>query len=148
MPHEVRNREYILTDDPAKVQEQMEALCDLVARQHWGGRREPFITKRSFENSRVFIILHGNELAGCCRVLSDEAILAYFEDVIINERYRRRKLGQWMIQSVMQWPNLKDVHRWLLDTEDMHAFYRSLGYTPVPHGGNYLEQVFPYPAKP
>lgn len=147
MSHSVSNQAYTLTDDPELVKAYMEQLCDLVARQHWGGRRLRRTTRRSFEHARVFLLLKGQTLAGCCRVLSDEAILGYFEDVIIDTPHRRQGLGQWMIEQVMQWPALCEVHRWLLDTEDMQPFYQSFGYAPVPHPERYLELVKPYPEK-
>lgn len=147
MSHTVTNGAYALTDDVQLVQQHLETLCDLVTKQHWGTRRSRRTTRHSFEQSRVFLLLHGQTLAGCCRVLSDESILGYFEDVIIDTPHRRKGLGQWMIATVMQWPNLREVHRWLLDTEDMQAFYQSIGFAPVPYPQRYLELVQPYPAQ-
>jgi len=156
MAHQEINGKYRLTDDRDVVNSYMEELCDLVSKQHWGhgeGKRIRRTIRKSLENSRVFVLLDGNPsagrttLVGCCRLITDSSILAYLFDVIIDEPYRRKGLGKRMIQSVMKWPDLAETRRWLLDTDDEHEFYKTIGFEPVPHPEKYMTACIPYPTE-
>jgi GNAT superfamily N-acetyltransferase len=79
------------------------------------------------------------------RVLSDNAVFAYLMDVFIHEEYRGRGLGQWLLESVMAHPDLRDVRRWMLATRDAHELYARFGFHPVDDPSLWMERIKPFP---
>ena len=142
---EATRDDILLTNDPAKVD--IEAVCDLVAKQYWGPSRVRRTTKAAFENSYSFVLLRGDELVGCARVVTDFVTCAYIEDVIVDDSLRGKGIGQWMIEEIMHCPDLAEQHRWLLMTVDAQSFYRKLGFTEPAHPDWIMEYTQPYPTE-
>ena len=133
----------LLTNDPAKID--YEALCDLIAKQYWGPSRTRRTTRIALENSYTFVLLEGDTLRGCARIITDTVTAAYIEDVVVDDQLRRRGVGQWMMQEIMNCPAFAEQHRWLLMTVDAQTFYQKLGFTPLAHPDWAMECVKPYP---
>lgn len=143
--HEAEREGILLTNDPDKID--LEAVCDLVAKQYWGPSRVRRTTKKAFENSYSFVLLDGETLVGCARVVTDFVTCAYIEDVIVDDSLRGKGIGQWMISEIMHCPDLAEQHRWLLMTVDAQSFYRKLGFTDPGHPDWIMEYTQPYPTE-
>jgi N-acetylglutamate synthase-like GNAT family acetyltransferase len=133
----------LLTCNPALID--VEAMCELIAKQYWGMSRSRRTTSKAIENSLPFVLLQDGLLVGCARVVTDYATIAYLADVIVDEPLRRRGIGQWMIRSIMESPMLIEQHRWLLMTADAQTFYQKIGFAPLEHPEWAMERVIPYP---
>ena len=48
------------------------------------------------------------------RVVTDYATFAYLADVFILDSYRGQGLSKWLLECVMQYPELQGLRRWLL----------------------------------
>lgn len=85
------------------------------------------------ENSAlvVGIFLNDGNQIGYSRVISDKTRFAYILDVYIHENYRKKGLGQKMINYILNYKELKDIYQWLLITKDAHGVYSKLGFKPV-----------------
>jgi GNAT superfamily N-acetyltransferase len=57
------------------------------------------------------------------RVVTDRATFAYLCDVFIDEDYRGKSIGKWMMECIMAHPDLQGLRRWLLATYDAHGLY-------------------------
>ena len=51
-------------------------------------------------------------------------------DVLIDEKYRGRGLGKWLMSCVVDHPNVKNTNS-LLGTRDAHGLYEQFGFEPV-----------------
>lgn len=67
---------------------------------------------------------------GFARVVTDRAVFAYLGDVFVLREHRRRRLGAWLVQSVLDHPELQRLRRWALATADAHELYRRFGFGP------------------
>lgn len=65
---------------------------------------------------------------GYARVISDKTRFAYILDVIVDENYRRKGIGQKMMKAILNHGDLKDVYQWLLITRDAHEVYKKVGF--------------------
>jgi len=65
---------------------------------------------------------------GYSRVISDKTRFAYICDVIVDEKYRKKGIGQNMINGILKHEDLKDVYQWLLVTKDAHGVYEKSGF--------------------
>lgn len=76
---------------------------------------------------------------GYARVISDKTRFAYITDVYINERFRRRGIGQEVINYILSHQELSDVYQWLLITKDAHGVYRKAGFNPTSRPLDFME---------
>ena len=85
-----------------------------------------------------------NKLAGFARVVTDKATFAYICDVFVLEDHRRLGLSKWLMQTIMQHPELQGLRRWSLATADAHGLYAQFGFTPLSKPEKWMEIFTPY----
>jgi len=68
---------------------------------------------------------------GFARVVTDYARFAYLADVFVLDAYRGLGLGRWLVERVLDHPDLRGVRKWMLATRDAHDFYRAFGFDRV-----------------
>ncbi len=81
--------------------------------------------------------------AGFARVISDLTRFAYLSDVIIRPELQRRGLGQRLVEAALGHPELKDVKRWVLMTDDAHGVYEKLGFQALGKPERWMEKKHP-----
>ena len=82
--------------------------------------------------------------AGFTRVVTDKATFAYICDVFILPDYRGIGLSKWLIQAIVEHPELQGLRRWSLATADAHGLYRQFGFNPLSKPENWMEKFKPY----
>lgn len=55
------------------------------------------------------------------------------------EAYRGQGLGTWLVETVVQHPDLQGLRRFVLVTRDAHGLYRKYGFTPLANAEGYME---------
>ncbi len=63
-------------------------------------------------------------------MVTDFATFAWICDVFIDEAYRRKGLGVWLMETVIVHPRLQGLRMTLLATRDAHGLYRKVGFRP------------------
>lgn len=139
---EARRDNFLITTDPARLD--MDAICDFLTRAYWAKDRPRERTERALANSLVFGVYDGNKQIGLARVVSDYAIFAYLCDVFIHEDYRAHGLGKWLMQTIMEFPDLCDMRRWTLVTTDAHGLYRQFGFDALTEPAKWMERFRPF----
>ena len=99
---------------------------------------------RAIENSICFGVYHHKNQVGLARVISDKATFAYICDVFIIESYRRRGLSKWLVQSIINYPDLQGLRRWSLATADAHGLYSQFGFKKISIPERWMEIIDPY----
>lgn len=110
----------------------VDAIADMLARSYWANKRTREQLERALRHSLTFGLYSGERQVGLARVVSDFSIFAYLCDVIVHEEYRGRGLGKWLMETVHNHPDLKNLRRWTLVTRDAHDFYRQFGWELLP----------------
>lgn len=100
--------------------------------------------KRAVENSLCFVILKQEEFAGFARVVTDKATFAYICDVFVLDEHRRLGLSKWLMQTILQHPELQGLRRWSLATSDAHGLYKQFGFVPLSKPDTWMEIYTPY----
>ena len=126
---ETHRGNFTISTDPARLD--VDIICDFLTRAYWANTRPRARTERALKNSLVFGVYDGEKQIGLGRVVSDYSIFAYLCDVFIHEDYRAHGLGKWLIQTIMEHPDLKDIRRWLLVTNDAHGLYKQFGFASI-----------------
>lgn len=126
---EWRRDGYLISTDPARLD--TEAIWRFLRTAYWspGVRRE--VVEQAIEHSLVFGLFGPDGAqAGFARVVTDRARFAWLADVFVLEPHRRRGLGVWLVQSVLEHPELAGL-RFVLGTADAHGLYERFGFRLV-----------------
>lgn len=126
---ESKRENFTISTDPARLDR--EVICDFLARSYWANDRPRERIERSLANSLVFGMYDGTKQIGLARVVTDYATFAWLCDVFIDEAYRGKNLGKWMMESVLRHPDLQGLRRFLLATRDAHGLYAQFGFEPL-----------------
>jgi GNAT superfamily N-acetyltransferase len=136
---------FTISVDPARLD--FDAICDFLRRAYWAKGRPREATERAYSHSLVFGLYDGSRQIGVARVLSDYAIFAYLMDVFVHEDYRGRGLGKWLLETIFEYPDLKNVRRWMLATSDAHELYARFGFESPGQPDLWMERLKPFPGE-
>ena len=126
-PFETHRNNFTISTDPSRLD--ADVIADLLSRSYWANTRTREQIERTLSHSLVFGLYDGSRQIGLTRIVSDYTVFAYMCDVIIHEDYRGHGLGKWLMHVVHNHPDLVNVRRWMLVTNDAHGLYRQFGYT-------------------
>ncbi|MBI5298141.1 MAG: GNAT family N-acetyltransferase [Chloroflexi bacterium] len=140
--YEVRRDNFLISTDPARLD--VEAVVDMLTRAYWAKGRPRERTERALQNSLTFGVYDGDRQIGLARVVSDYAIFAYLCDVLIHEEYRGQGLGKWLMQTILEHPDLRSMRRWTLATADAHGLYRQYGFDTLAEPAKWMERFRPF----
>lgn len=140
---ETHRDQFTISTDPARLD--MDTICDFLTRAYWANTRPRSRTERAFRHSLVFGLYDGDRQIGVARVVTDYSVFAYLCDVFIHEEYRAHGLGKWLLQTIMDHPDLREMRRWLLVTNDAHGLYKQFGFTSIEDPEHWMQlfQRFP-----
>ncbi|WP_111645488.1 GNAT family N-acetyltransferase [Paranoxybacillus vitaminiphilus] len=130
---------FTVSTDRSKID--LNKVCDFLARSYWANKRKRETIMKSIEHSLCFSLFDGNEQIGFARVITDGATFAYLCDVFIDENDRGKKLGTWLLQCILEHPDVAGVRRFCLVTKDAHAFYKPFGFTSLQEPEKYMEKM-------
>jgi GNAT superfamily N-acetyltransferase len=118
--------EILLSTDKSKLE--LITIHDFLKTSYWAKDISISIVEKSIKNSLCFGLYENSKQIGFAKVISDYATSALLRDVFILESYRGQGLGKWMIEQILECPELQDVPKWLLGTKDAHELYRRYGF--------------------
>jgi GNAT superfamily N-acetyltransferase len=134
-----KNGPFMLSTDRALVQ--IDRVSEFLARSYWANMRDRATIIKSLEHSLCFSLFHEQTQIGLARVITDGATFAYLCDVFIDEAYRGQGLGKWLVECVLQHPDIASVRRVLLVTKDAHGLYEQFGFQPPKHPERWMEKI-------
>jgi GNAT superfamily N-acetyltransferase len=118
---------YELTDET--VRQDLDAVTALLRSTYWAADRPRSVMERSLRNSLCFGLFHEAVQVGFARVVTDFATVGYLCDVVIADGHRGKGVGKWMLNCILEHPQLKGC-RIDLFTKDAQEFYRGFGFGP------------------
>ena len=142
---EIHRDQFTISTDSSRLD--MNAVYDFLSRSYWAKTRPRERTDKAFANSLVFGLYENNKQIGMGRVVTDSAIVAYLCDVFIHENFRGHGLGKWLVQSMLEHPDLKHIRRWLLATDDAHGLYQQFGFVPLTEVEKWMQRLRPFPGE-
>jgi N-acetylglutamate synthase-like GNAT family acetyltransferase len=84
-----------------------------------------------------------NEQVGFARVITDSATFAYLSDVFIVDAHRGKGLSKWLMKKILAHPDLQNLRRFVLVTQDAQGLYEQFGFDAVSHPDDYMEKWIP-----
>jgi GNAT superfamily N-acetyltransferase len=142
---EIHRDQFTISTDTSRLD--MNTVYDFLSRSYWAKTRPREYTDMAFTNSLVFGMYEGNRQIGMARVVTDFCIVAYLCDVFIHEDFRGHDLGKWLMQSMLEHPDLKHIRRWLLATDDAHGLYQQFGFEQLTDTEKWMQRLRPFPGE-
>lgn len=100
--------------------------------------------EKAIANSMCFGVYEQGIQAGFARVVTDNATFAYLCDVFILPAFRKKGLSKWLVQTIVNHPDLEGLRRWSLATADAQGLYNQFGFTQITHPERWMEIFTPY----
>lgn len=129
--------EYTVSSDPARMD--IDAIHGYLSRAYWCEGMPRATLERAMRYSLCFGLFEAERQIGFVRVVTDYTTFAYVCNVFVLESHQRKGLGAWLMQSVMQHPDLQGLRRWHLTTRDAHPLYRKVGFTLLSKPERHME---------
>jgi GNAT superfamily N-acetyltransferase len=145
MPFESAQGEYLISDDPARLD--LDTIHSWLSRDSYWAQGVPRdIVERSVRHSLCLGVYAANGVqVGLARVVTDYATFGWVCDVFVLESHRRHGLGKALMAAVVSHPRLQGLRRLALATQDAHGLYAQFGFTPLARPQNQMEKRLPVP---
>lgn len=134
---EFRKGTFLVSTDRERLD--LDVVHGFLTECYWAKGIPRDVVARSIENSLCFGLYAEGKQVGFARVISDYATYAYIGDVFVLDAFRGSGLGKWLMECIMQHPQLQGLRRWSLVTRDAHGLYARLGFEPLKKPQNYME---------
>ena len=136
---EWQRENFVISTDKARLQP--EAIQKFLSEEsYWAQLRTFEQTLRTIENSICFGVYFEGRQIGFARVVSDQTTFAYIGDVYILDEFRGQGLSKWLMETILSYPDLQGLRRWLLATRDAHGLYAQYDFTPLKVPERWMER--------
>ena len=132
--YETSQNEFVISTDKSKLN--VDTIHNYLCNESYWAKNIPVeIVKKSIDGSCCFgLYVNENSISkqiGFARVISDCATFGYLADVFILDAYRGKGSSKWLMETIMNCPDLQGLRRWLLATKDAHGLYTKFGFSPL-----------------
>ena len=110
---------------------------------YWAQGRSAETVQRSLENSFNFGLYKNDNQIGFARVVTDFATFAWIADVFVLPEHRGQGLSKWLMEVILEHPQLQGFRRWVLATKDAHSLYERFGFIPLHRPERWMERPDP-----
>ncbi len=117
----------------------LSTIHNFLSRSYWAKDRDLQTVGSTIEHSLCFGLFDGNRQIGFARVITDYTTLGYIADVFVLPEYQGKGLGSYLMESILNSPQLKSIKRFMLATSDAHAFYQKFGFKKLQNPEIYME---------
>ena len=131
--------EYTISTDYRRLN--LPLIHDFISnRSYWGQGRPVEIVQRALDNSLNFGLFKNTEQVGFARVVTDYCTFAWLADVFVLEAHRGTGLSKWLMEVIINHPQLVTMRRWVLATKDAHGLYEQFGFSPMLQPERWMER--------
>ncbi len=103
-------------------------IHQFLSHSYWAEDIPIELVARSIHFSMCFGVYDGAQQVGFARIVTDYATFGYLADVFIDVQHRGRGLSKWLMEVIMEHPQLQGFRSWQLATRDAHGLYARHGF--------------------
>lgn len=127
-----------ISDDAARLD--IDRICAWLAASYWANERDRATIERSLANSRPYgVYAPAGEQVALARVTTDLASFAWIADVFVDEAWRGKGIGTWLMRALVDDLVALGVPRLVLTTRDAHGVYERVGFGPLRVPATWME---------
>ena len=110
----------------------MDRISTWLAASYWANERDRPTIERSIANSyAVGVYTPAGEQVALARATTDYASFAWIGDVVVDDEWRGKGIGTWLMQTLLDELRASGVPRFVLGTRDAHGVYEKVGFGPL-----------------
>jgi N-acetylglutamate synthase-like GNAT family acetyltransferase len=128
--------DYTIDTDQSKLN--IPFIHSFLHRSYWAKGIAFDVVEKSVSNSLCFGVYNKDQQVGFAQVITDRAIFGYLVNVFIIEEYRGRGLSKWLMECVLNHPDIRDIKSIMLATKDAHGLYAKYGFGPLPDPDKFM----------
>jgi GNAT superfamily N-acetyltransferase len=98
---------------------------------YWARSRTREENDRIIEASLCFGVYEDGRQIAHARVITDTVAFGYLGDVFVLPEARGRGVGKALMEAVLAHPDVRDLSRFTLVTDDAHGLYEQYGFAPL-----------------
>jgi len=118
----------------------VDRICTWLAASYWANERDGATIERSIANSICYgVFAPDGEHVALARVTTDRASFAWIGDVVVDEAWRGKGIGTWLMRTVVEQLRRDGVPRIVLTTRDAHLLYEQVGFSPLRVPSTWME---------
>lgn len=117
----------------------LDAIHAYLSSSYWAQGIPRRIVANAMRGSLCFGLFDDDQQVGFARVVTDRATFAYLCDVYVLENHRGRGLATWLMEAVVNHPDLQGLRRFALATRDAHGLYEKFGFAPLARPEIFME---------
>lgn len=130
---------YIVSTDKTKLD--VNLIHHFLTNSYWAKGITLDTVQKRINNSLCFGIYKDRNQLGFARVITDFVTLAYLLDVFILEEERGKGLSKILLDYIFSYPDLKEIKKWMLSTNDAHGLYARYGFHPLKNIEKFMEKI-------
>ena len=122
----------------------LSVIHGFVAQSYWAKGIPRATMKKAIEHSLCFgVFEQAGGQVGFARVITDSATFAYLADVFILADHQGKGLSKWLMQVIIDHPQLQGLRRMALATRDAHGLYGQFGFHALAKPETFMERWYP-----
>jgi len=129
--------DYEIDDDPARLD--LNVIHGFLTTSYWAAGVPRGVVERSVASSLNLGLYHAGSQVGFTRAVTDRATFCWVGDVFVLPAHRGRGLAHWMMETLLAYPDLAGLRRFMLATSDAHQVYADCGFVPLTDPERYME---------
>ncbi len=129
----------------------LDVIHGFLREAYWSPGVPRDVVERSFAHSLCFgLYAPDGAQAGFARAVTDRATFAWIADVFVLPAHRGQGLATWLMRTLLDHPDLQELRRTVLATQDAHGLYAALGFGPLARPERWMERpgVRPFTDRP
>jgi GNAT superfamily N-acetyltransferase len=120
----------VISDDKSLLD--VDRIAAWLAASYWANDRDRATIEKSIANSyTVGVYAPSGEQDALARATTDYASFAWIGDVVVDEQWRGKGIGTWLMQILVDELRARGVPRFALGTRDAHGVYEKVGFEPL-----------------
>ncbi len=132
---------FIISSDKEKLD--IEMIYEFLRQSYWANQRSLTQVEESIKHSLCFGVYKQETQIGFARLITDYSTFSYLADVFILPDYRNFGLGKWLMETIFNIEELKNI-RCMLLTTNAQKLYEQFQFATFPHP----ERVMIRPSSP
>ena len=109
----------------------IELIFNFIKNSYWGNLRTFKEQEIANKNTLNFGLFKEGKQIAFSRVMTDKVFFAYLLDVFVVEEERGKGYSKLLIDKILNYPDLKNVDKWILATKDAHPLYKKFGFGEI-----------------
>lgn len=119
----------------------LQAIFMFVKNAYWGQSRTIEQQHIALQNSINFGIFHHKKQIAYARVMTDYVFFAYLLDVFVIDDYQGNGYSKLLLEQILNYPELKNIDKWMLATKDAHGLYEKFGFETVKDSSKLMNRM-------